>query len=129
MNGWPSVLKTAFRASNNSFEKVMKSGPRNSIAGRCIALSTRFGMLVGPGVCRKFQPRCTDIGVPLFVHFLDRLSDSFAESPRAQRAADILGLRFRLPERAINRAFHMLSCSRQLTITLATRNPVEKHLR
>src|SRR5215469_1003943 len=43
-----------------SCPRTANSGPRWSIVGIAIACNTRSGTLVGPGICRKCRPVCSE---------------------------------------------------------------------
>src|SRR6187401_1407789 len=51
------VWKTVFSPWSTSWPSSANSGPRWSIVGAAIARRMRSGVLVGPGICRKWRPR------------------------------------------------------------------------
>src|SRR5258706_12296544 len=57
------VFSTPFSRSSDRSRSATNSGPVKSTAGRCIACSTRCGMLVGPGCMKNCQPRETLIAI------------------------------------------------------------------
>ncbi len=60
------VRKTRGRRSTRSAARAANSGPRWSIVGADSARRTRSGTFVGPGIWRKWRPRCPDIGAQSF---------------------------------------------------------------
>ena len=50
------VLKITFNLSKTLFTIYANSVPRWSIVGELIALKTRSGIFVGPGICNKCLP-------------------------------------------------------------------------
>ena len=50
------VLKIVLMPASTSRPSFPNSGPRWSIVGFAIAASTASGVLVGPGICRKWRP-------------------------------------------------------------------------
>src|SRR5438067_10013312 len=54
-----SVLNTRLRPAKQSSAMARNWAPLKSIAPRSIARNTRSGMLVGPGLIKKWYPRLT----------------------------------------------------------------------
>ena len=68
MTTFPAVPNSVFSRSRISSVSAANSGPRWSMVGRSIALSTRSGTLDGPGIWRKCRPDLGALAVGMAVH-------------------------------------------------------------